>query len=243
MDTPTCYPPRSRSFRGTINDTRCRRAGGMMTMDGVEVDRADQQAGERRDALVGRIFQSMLGAMDLFNLYLGDRLGLYRALADGGPATSGELAARAGIAERYAREWLEQQAVGGILEVDDAGKDAEARWYSLPAGHDEVLLDRDSLSYLAYVGRFAVSIGQATPSVLEAFRTGGGVSWAAYGADAREGQADQNRPLFLNLLGKEWLPSIADVHARLQADPPARVADIGCGAGWSSIALAKAYPN
>jgi SAM-dependent methyltransferase len=214
-----------------------------MSSDGVETERADQQAGERRDALVGRIFQSMLGAMDLFNLYLGDRLGLYRALAEGGAATSGDLAARTGIAERYAREWLEQQAVGGILEVDDAGKDAVARRYSLPAGHDEVLLDRDSLSYLAYVGRFAVSIGQATPSVLEAFRTGGGVSWAAFGADAREGQADQNRPLFLNLLGKEWLPSIADVHARLQADPPARVADIGCGAGWSSIALAKAYPN
>ncbi|HZO26829.1 MAG TPA: methyltransferase domain-containing protein [Chloroflexota bacterium] len=203
---------------------------------------ADTSA-ERRDALVGRIFQSMLGAMDLFNLYLGDRLGLYRALAEGGPATSAELASRAGIAERYAREWLEQQAVGSILEVNDAGQEAAARRYSLPSGHDEVLLDQDSLSYLAYVGRFAVSIGQATPSVLEAFRTGGGVSWAAFGADAREGQAEQNRPIFLNLLGSAWLPAIEDVHARLQADPPTRVADIGCGAGWSCIGLAKAYPK
>ena len=210
----------------------------MSTENGVTEDSA-----ARRDALAGRIFQSVLGAMDLFNLYLGDRLGLYRALADGGPATSGELAARAGIAERYAREWLEQQAVGGMLEVDDAEQDATVRRYSLPTGHDEVLLDQDSLSYLAYVGRFVASIGQATPSVLEAFRTGGGVSWAAYGADAREGQAEQNRPLFLNLLGSAWLPAIEDVHARLGADPPARVADIGCGAGWSSIALAKAYPN
>jgi SAM-dependent methyltransferase len=214
-----------------------------MSMDEVEADQADGLAAERRDALVGRISQSVLGVMDLFTMYLGDRLGLYRALADGGPATSAELAARAGIHERYAREWLEQQAVGGLLDVDDATKAAAARRYSLPAGHDEVLLDQDSLNYLAYVARWLPSIGQATPSLLEAFRTGGGVSWAAYGADAREAQAEQNRPLFLNLLGSAWLPAIEDVHARLHADPPARVADIGCGAGWSSIGLAKAYPK
>ena len=201
------------------------------------------QAAERRDALVGRISQSLLGAMDLFTIYLGDRLGLYRAMRDGGPATSAELAARAGIDERYAREWLEQQAVGSLLDVDDAEKDAMARRYSLPAGHDEVLLDQDSLSYLAYVARWLPSIGQVTPSLLEAFRTGGGVSWAAFGADAREAQAEQNRPIFLSLLGGDWLPAIEDVHARLGADPPARVADIGCGAGWSGIGLAKAYPN
>jgi 2-polyprenyl-3-methyl-5-hydroxy-6-metoxy-1,4-benzoquinol methylase len=204
---------------------------------------AADQVTERRDALVGRIFQSVLGAMDLFNIYLGDRLGLYRALADGGPSTPAELAARAGIHERYAREWLEQQAVGSVLDVDDANKDAAKRRYSLPAGHDEVLLDQDSLNYLAFVSRWVPSIGQATPRLLEAFRTGGGVSWAEYGLDAREGQAEQNRPIFLNLLGSEWLPRVEDVHARLSADPPARVADIGCGAGWSSIAVAKAYPG
>ena len=204
---------------------------------------ATDRAAERRDALAGRIFQAVLGSMDLINIYLGDRLGLYRALASGGPATSSDLANKAGIAERYAREWLEQQAVGSILDVDDPTQDAGDRRYSLPAGHDEVLLDQDSLAYLAFVGRFAVSIGQATPSVLEAFRTGGGVSWAEFGADAREGQAAQNRPLFLKLLGQEWLPQVPDVHARLSADRSARVADIGCGAGWSSIAVAKAYPG
>jgi 2-polyprenyl-3-methyl-5-hydroxy-6-metoxy-1,4-benzoquinol methylase len=87
------------------------------------------------------------------------------------------------------------------------------------------------------------SLGQVMPKLLEAFRTGGGVSWADFGADAREGQAEQNRPIFLSLLGSEWLPQVADVHARLGAQPPARVADIGCGFGWSSIALARAYPN
>jgi predicted O-methyltransferase YrrM len=202
-----------------------------------------EQATERRDALIGRLFQATLGAMDLFNVYLGDRLGLYRALADGGPARVSELAARAGIHERYAREWLEQQAVTGILLVDDPALDAAERRYSLPSGHDEVLLDVDSLQYLAYVGRFAAALGGALPALLDAFRTGGGVSWAAFGPDAREAQAEQNRPLFLKLLGTEWLPQITDVHARLNADPPARVADIACGAGWSSIAVAKAYPN
>jgi len=201
------------------------------------------EAEARRDALIGRLGQAILGTMDLFNLYLGDRLGLYRALADGGPATSAELAARASIDERYAREWLEQQAVGAMLTVDDPGKEAGERRYALPAGHDEVLLDRDSLQYQAFIGRFAVSIGQAMPGLLQAFRTGGGVGWAEFGADAREGQAAQNRPIFLSLLGSEWLPQVPDVHTRLSADPPARVADIGCGAGWSSIGIAKAYPR
>jgi 2-polyprenyl-3-methyl-5-hydroxy-6-metoxy-1,4-benzoquinol methylase len=193
--------------------------------------------------LAVRMFSSLLATQELLAIYLGVRLGLYDTLAGQGPCTPPQLATRAGIAERYAREWLEQQAVGGILEVDDAEQEATARRFLLPAGHDEVLLDQDSLSYLAYVARWLPSIGQAAPSVLEAFRTGGGVSWAAYGADAREGQAEQNRPLFLNLLGSVWLPAVEDVHARLGADPPARVADIGCGAGWSSIGLAKAYPN
>jgi SAM-dependent methyltransferase len=211
-------------------------------MNGIE-SVADAAETERRDALVGRLFAGLLGTMDLLHIYLGDRLGLYRALSEGGPATSVELAARAGIHERYAREWLEQQAVSALLTVDDVALDPSSRRYALPSGHDEVLLDRDSLSYLAYVGRFAACLGAALPGVLDAFRTGGGVSWAEYGADAREGQAEVNRPIFLALLGTEWLPNVPDVHARLGADPPARVADIGCGAGWSSIAIAKAYPR
>jgi 2-polyprenyl-3-methyl-5-hydroxy-6-metoxy-1,4-benzoquinol methylase len=207
------------------------------------LDNDAEVAAERRDALVGRLFEAVLGTMDLLNIYLGDRLGLYRALAEAGPATWADLAARAGIHERYAREWLEQQAVTGLLTVDDSHADASLRRYALPAGHDEALLDQDSLSYMAYVSRFCVSLGSVMPGLLDAFRTGGGVSWADFGADAREAQAAQNRPIFLHLLGKAWLPAIEDVHARLGADPPARVADIACGAGWSSIAIAQAYPN
>lgn len=101
----------------------------------------------------------------------------------------------------------------------------------------------DSLNYLAYISRFPVALAQAMPGVLNAFRTGGGVSWEEFGPDAREGQAEQNRPIFRHLLGTTWLPALPALHARLQADPPAQVADIACGAGWSSIAIAEAYPK
>ena len=202
-----------------------------------------KEATEQRDELVERLFGASLGAIEVFTVYLGDRLGLYQALSDGGPVTSLELAAKTGTHERYAREWLEQQAVTGILEVDDADEAPEARRYSLPPGHAEVLLDHDSLAYIAPLARFMPALGKMMPEIIVAFRTGGGVSYADYGADAREAQAALNRPQFLNLLGNEWLPAIPDVHQRLQTDPPARVADIACGAGWSSIAIARAYPK
>src|SRR4051794_38152594 len=102
---------------------------------------APDETAERRDALVGRLFEATLGGFDLLAIHLGDRLGLYRALSDSGPSTPPEVAAVAGIAPRYAREWLEQQAVAAILDVDDATAAADDRRYSLPPGHDEVLLD------------------------------------------------------------------------------------------------------
>lgn len=199
-------------------------------------------AAERREALVGRLFESVLNTMEICCVYLGDRLGLYRALQSGAPTTAAELAAAAGINERYAREWLEQQAVSGILEVDSAA-DPAARRYSLPAPHAEVLLDPDSLSWFAPVVQLVIGFTRPLPTLLQAFRTGEGISWSAFGADAREGQAGQNRPAFLKLLGTEWLPAIPDIHARLLGDPPARVADVACGAAWSSIAVARAYPK
>jgi SAM-dependent methyltransferase len=197
----------------------------------------------RRDALAERLFGAALGAYELMTVHLGDRLGYYRALAEGGESTSAELAAATGTHERYAREWLEQQAVAGILEVDDPEAGAEERRYRLPAGHAEALIDRDSLAHVTPMARFGVSFAHTLPAVEEAFRSGGGVSWEAFGRLGRDAQGDANRPLFANLLGSEWLPAVEDVHARLQADPPARVADVACGAGWSSIAIARAYPN
>src|SRR5918992_2957749 len=200
-------------------------------------------AEQRREALVERVFGSAIGMMELLSIYVGERHGLYRALAEDGAATAPELAAATATNERYAREWLEQQAVAGILEVQDERAEPEARRYRLPKGHDEVLLERDSLYYGAPLARQMVSITRTLPPLLEAFRTGGGVSYPDYGEDMREGIAYANRAMFVNLMGTEWLPAVPDVHERLRADPPARVADIGCGTGWSSISIARAYPK
>src|SRR5215471_14903063 len=104
-------------------------------------------AAAARDSLAERFFQAAIGALDLCGVYIGDRLGLYRVLADRGASTSGELADAAGINERYAREWLEQQAATGILAVDDADAAPGERRFSLPPGHDEVLLDETSLDF------------------------------------------------------------------------------------------------
>jgi SAM-dependent methyltransferase len=142
------------------------------------------------------------------------------------------------------REWLEHQAVGGILDVEDAGAEPGERRFSLPDGHADVLVDRDSSAYMAAFARMQLGIARAVPAVLEAFRSGGGVPYADYDADFCEGQGDMNRVSFVNLLATEWLPAVPDVHERLQStDPPARVADVACGTGWSTIALARAYPS
>jgi len=195
---------------------------------------------ERRDALAERLFLNAIGAFDLFSVYLGDRLGLYRALADHGAMTSAELAEAAGIHERYAREWLEHQAASELLDVE---RDADGRRFSLPAGHDEVLLDETSLNYGAPLARAVLASIRPVDALAEAFRNGGGVPYAAYGDDLHESQAAFTRPLFENQLGKEWLPAVPEIHERLSASEPARVADVACGQGRSSIEIARAYPN
>jgi 2-polyprenyl-3-methyl-5-hydroxy-6-metoxy-1,4-benzoquinol methylase len=195
---------------------------------------------ERRDALVERLFMNAVGAFDLFSVYLGDLFGLYRMLAERGPLTSAELADAAGIHERYAREWLEHQAASDLLELEPNGGEQRFR---LPEGHKEALLDTSSLNYIAPIARAVVASIRPVDAVLTAFRTGGGVPYADYGADLHEGQAAFTRPLYENLLGKEWLPSVPELHGRLLADPPARIADVACGQGRSSIEIARAYPK
>jgi len=128
------------------------------------------------------------------------------------------------------------------LQVD-SHDDPEGRRFTLPAPYVEVFTDRDSLNYLAPFARMMVGVVRPLPAVLEAFRGGGGVAYADYDADFNEGQGEMNRTMFVNLLGTQWLPAIADVDARLRADPPARVADVACGTGFSSMAIAQAYPR
>ncbi len=188
-------------------------------------------------------YHSFLIWFDIFGIYIGDRLGYYRTLTEAGWLTSSELAERTGTHERYVREWLEQQTVTGVLDVEDEIAEALKRRYRLRAGHVEVLTERDSLNYLAPLAQLAVAVARPVSQVLEAFRNGGGVPLREYGADFVEGQGTINRAGLLFQLGSEWLPAVLDVHARLQADPPARVADIGAGVGWSSIGIAQAYPK
>jgi 2-polyprenyl-3-methyl-5-hydroxy-6-metoxy-1,4-benzoquinol methylase len=195
------------------------------------------------DELAGRLYAAMVGAFDIFAVYIGDQLGFYRSLASDGPATSRELAERTGTAERYVREWLEQQAVSGFLTVDDPGKAATERVFTLPAGYEAVFVDPDSPIGMAQGAQGVVGAITPLPALLQAFRTGDGVPYEDYGADMATGQARFNRPMLLHQLAQEYIPAMPDIHARLQADPPAKVADIGMGMGWSSIGMARGYPK
>jgi 2-polyprenyl-3-methyl-5-hydroxy-6-metoxy-1,4-benzoquinol methylase len=184
------------------------------------------------------VFADLLGAQNVSALYLGDRLGWYRTLAAEGPMTADELAHRTGTVPRYAREWLEHQSVAGYITAQVWHDPVR---FELPQAHAEVLVNQDSLSYMASLSRFLAATGAALPSLVEAYRNGGGVSWQQLGTDAREAQAYANRPMFLGQLTQDFLPQIPDLHQRLQSG--GQVADIGCGEGWSAIALALGYPE
>ncbi|HYC53940.1 MAG TPA: methyltransferase domain-containing protein [Candidatus Binatia bacterium] len=186
-----------------------------------------------------RLIDQATCALEVFGLYLGDRLGLYRALRDGGAATPGELARQCAIHPRYAREWLEQQAVAGVLTVEDAEAPAEQRRYRLPQAHVAALTDAEHPNHLAPLARMIAGIGGALEEVVAAYRSGGGVAYARYGADFRHGQGGINRPAFSRDLVTSWLPALGDTAERLRTG--GRVADLGCGQGWSAIAVARQY--
>jgi 2-polyprenyl-3-methyl-5-hydroxy-6-metoxy-1,4-benzoquinol methylase len=197
----------------------------------------------RQDALTERLFQSTIHAMELYNIYLGKELDLYRVLHEKGPLAAGELAAEAGIHERYAREWLEQQAVAGFLDVDDVDRIPEKRCYSVPEEHVGVLVHEEHAAHVSPFAQMVVGAARTLPDVVAAYRTGGGVPWHRFANELRKGQGAINRPAFVSDLTGKWLPAIPDLHARLSSSDGVRVADVGCGEGWSTIALARAYPN
>ena len=207
----------------------------------VQTAPTNPDADAAADAFAERLFSAALGGQLLQSLYLGEKLGFYRALADDGPATPAELARSTGTHERYAREWLEHQAICAVLDVDDQHAPPGERRYTLGEGHAEVLTHELSLRYLTPVVVAVAGLGTHLGSLVDAYRTGGGVSWQQLGDDAREGQAALNRPLFLGPLGRELLPSVPAIDARLRAG--GLVADVGCGFGWSSIGIALAYPE
>ena len=198
---------------------------------------------DAREVLAGRLVDGVTGAMETLGVYLGVELGLYQALAGLGEATEAEVAAQAGVASRYAREWLEQQAVAGYLACDDATLPAAERRYRLPEGHAEVLVDADSPYYVAPLAPVLAGVAGVLPQLVQAYRGGGGVPYADYGRALRDGIAAANRPMFLHELAAAWLPAVPDLDRRLRSAPPQRVLDLGCGLGASSVALARAYPR
>ena len=160
----------------------------------------DTQATE---AFVGRLFEATLGTADILSIYVGDKLGFYHSLAQKGPATTTELAKRTKTYERYVREWLEQQAVTGILTVDDPKLPESQRRYTLPTAHAAALIEPDNPFSFGPVGKFVVAAATMLPDILNAFRNGGGVPWSAYGRDVVEAQGDFNRPWLIHQLGNE----------------------------------------
>jgi 2-polyprenyl-3-methyl-5-hydroxy-6-metoxy-1,4-benzoquinol methylase len=200
-----------------------------------DTDRDDR----RRDELVERLFGALLGGMELLSIDVGRRLGLYHALHEGGALTDAELADRSGIAQRYASEWPEQQAVAGILEI--AEETADGRRYTLPAPHADVLVATEHPAHLMGAAPSLTGLAMTVPAVTEAYRSGTGVPYAAFGAEIRHGIGSFNRPMFTGELDG-WVRALPDVATQLDA-AGARVLDLGCGTGWSSIALARAFPT
>ncbi len=194
---------------------------------------------EQAGALAGRLFEATLGTMELFTVWLGVRLGLYDALVE--PVTVEEVSASTGLLPRYAQEWLEQQAIAGLVAVDEA-TDPQQRRFHLTAAQQLVLADRAGPAYAGSLGLLAGGAGSLLPAVLDAWRTGTGLSFSRYGDDVRVGQGMFNKQGFLGPLTEEWLPAMPEVDALLRRDG-ARALDLGCGVGWSGVGLAAAYPG
>jgi 2-polyprenyl-3-methyl-5-hydroxy-6-metoxy-1,4-benzoquinol methylase len=194
------------------------------------------------EAFAMRLLGSAVAMMDLATIRLGKDLGLYDVLVDSEALTPAQLAQRSGTDERYVREWLEQQAVTGILTVHHTAAAPPDRRYTLPPAHAEVLVNRASPAYLGALGS-VTDMTAVLSALTDSFRNGRGVPWAQYGDGPRTMQAELNRPGYLTQLATQWVPAMPDIEQRLGSESGSRIADVGCGAGWSSIAFALAYPH
>jgi SAM-dependent methyltransferase len=200
----------------------------MTTTDTSRIDEA------RLEAFVGQAVTDMGAAISGLLLHIGDRLGLYKAMAGAGPVTAPALAARTGTAERYVREWLGNQAAGGYVVYDPVDDTFE-----LPAEHAMVVADEDSPVFLAGAFEAIASCYADHGLFVDAFRTGAGVGWRDHDDRLFSGVLRLFRPGYAAHLVGEWLPALDGVVDKLQAG--ATVADVGCGLGASTIIMAKAF--
>jgi SAM-dependent methyltransferase len=188
------------------------------------------------EALTGQLVGELGGALSGALILLGDRLGLYRAMADGEPVTPQALAERSGCNERYLREWLSAQAAAGYLDYD-----AEAETFSLSPEAAVAFADESDPHFFAGAFEVVQSMWMDEPKIEEAFRTGAGVGWHEHSACLFRGTERFFRPGYNANLVSSWLPAIEGMMPRLERG--ARVADVGCGHGASTILMAQAFPN
>lgn len=187
-------------------------------------------------AFLGQTVGDLSALSGVAMAYIGDRLGLYRAMADGEPVTSAELARRTGTFERYVRDWLINQAAGGVVEYDPAGGR-----YRLPPEQAMALTDDSSPACVAGAFELMLAGLKSLPQVLENVRTGGGMFWGEHDAEMFEGTERFFRPGYIGNLVSAWIPALDGVQQRLEAG--GTVADVGCGHGASTILMAKAFPK
>jgi SAM-dependent methyltransferase len=188
------------------------------------------------DKFMGQAVGELGAGMNAALVIIGDKLGLYKAMAGAGPMTSAELAQKTGTTERYVREWLSAQAAGGFVTYD-----AGTGRFTLPDEQALALAVEDSPAYLPGAYQLIASVLKDEPRITEAFRTGAGVGWHEHCADLFQGTERFFRPSYAAQLVSSWIPALEGVEAKLKVG--AKVADVGCGHGASTILMAKAYPK
>jgi SAM-dependent methyltransferase len=187
-------------------------------------------------AFFGKVFGDIKSSMLGLNLYIGDKLGLFRALAEAGAVTETEFARRTGLQERYLREWLSAMACGGIVDYDTS-----TREFYLPKERAFVLAKEDSPVFVSGIFEMLPTFYGNATKVVEHFRSGGGVSQKEYGKEFWHGFERFTRAQFLNHLVQQWIPAMPDVEGKLTDG--GSVADVGCGNGQAALILAEAYPK
>ncbi|HEX5094369.1 MAG TPA: class I SAM-dependent methyltransferase [Acidimicrobiia bacterium] len=188
------------------------------------------------DAFMGQAIGDLGAAISGLMVYLGDQLGLYRAMAGAGPVSSADLAKATGTDERYVREWLNNQAAGGYVTYDP-----KAQNYTLPPEQAMALADEDSPAFLPGGYSGIVSAYIDADKFVDAFRTGRGVGWHEHDARLFHGTERFFRPGYKSFLVADWIPALELAPAKLAAG--ATVADIGCGHGASTVLMAQAFPK